>query len=104
MVSQRSLSKAVASALVLLVLVPLACQEEKETIDKYGRALMAGPEKAKVTVDLSKIRPALEVYRIEHEGKYPLRLKDLKLELHYPDEYVYDPRTGKVKSKNYPLL
>lgn len=104
MVGPRILSKTVAVFLVVSVLVPVACQEEKETIDEYGRALMAGPEKAKVTVDLSKIRPALEAYRMDHDGKYPPNLKDLKLELHYPDEYVYNPTTGKVRSKNYPLF
>ncbi len=93
-----------AVLLVASILLPLACREEKETIDKYGRALMAAPEKAKVTADLSKIRPALEVYRMDHDGKYPPTLKDLNLELHYPDEYTYNPRTGKVKSNSYPFL
>ena len=90
--------------LTLSFLFSLACQEEKETIKDYGKTLMTAAERAKVTVDLSKIRLALELYRIQHDGKYPPSLKNLELDLHYPGEYTYDPKTGKVKSKQYPRL
>jgi len=96
--------KALATVLSLWSLLPLACREEKEVIDKYGQAVLSAPEKARVTVDLSKIRAALEVYRIEHDEEYPPSIKDLNLDLYYPHEYTYDPRTGKVQSKQYPLL
>jgi len=96
--------KGLATLLALWFLLPLACREEKEIIDKYGQAVLSTPEKARVTVDLSKIRTALEAYRIEHDEEYPPNIKDLNLDLYYPDEYTYDPRTGKVQSKQYPLL
>lgn len=99
-----ALSKRLVLPLTLSLLFSLACQEEKETIKDYGKTIMTAPERAKVTVDLLKIRPALEIYRIKHDGKYPPSLKELGLDLYYPDEYSYDPRTGKVKSKQYSRL
>lgn len=62
------------------------------------------PERTRVIADLAAIRREIELYRIDHEGAHPPSLKELDLTLHYPDEYKYDPTTGKVSSINYPTL
>jgi hypothetical protein len=81
---------------------PLGCSKAREELEETVEPLMVLPERTKVRVDLLTIRKAVEFYQVDHDGKYPSNLKELKLDLHYPDEYTYDPTKGKVKSKNYP--
>ncbi len=83
---------------------PLGCSKAREELEEAVEPLMKLPEKTRVKVDLINARRSLEFYKVDHEGKYPSSLKELQLDLHYPDEYDYDPTTGKVKSKNYPSM
>jgi hypothetical protein len=81
------------------------CKETKEDLEEYGDAVMTMPDKARVLSDLTRIRRALQLYKLDHEDTYPSSISDLNLEkLYYTDEYDYDSSTGKVRSKTYPTL
>ncbi|KPJ52664.1 hypothetical protein AMJ39_07265 [candidate division TA06 bacterium DG_24] len=85
----------------------LGCREakqEREMVEEALDIMISMPEKTRVVADLAAIRREIELYRVHHNGSYPSSLKDLPLNLHYPDEYNYDPRTGKVSSTHYPTL
>jgi hypothetical protein len=81
---------------------PLGCSKAREELEEAVEPVMVLPERTKVKVDLLALRKAVQFYHVDHDGNYPSNLKELKLDLHYPDEYTYDSTTGKVKSKNYP--
>jgi len=97
--------------IVLLLVMAFAlpflhgCKETKEDLQEYSDAVMTMPEKARVLSDLTRIRHALELYKVHHEDAYPSSIAELNLEkLYYEDEYEYDSSTGKVHSKTYPTL
>jgi hypothetical protein len=94
-------------AIVALLVLPAftGCKEAKEDMEEYNNAVMTLPDRARVISDLTRIRSALELYKIDSEGRYPDSISELNLEkLYYPDEYEYDSSTGKVRSKEYPTL
>ncbi|MFQ5905015.1 MAG: hypothetical protein ACE5JA_00415 [bacterium] len=93
--------------LIALLLGPVlaGCREAKEDLEEYGHTVMTMPDRARVLSDLTRIRQALEFYKVEHDGKHPDSISELSLEgLYYTDEYEYDSSTGKVRSKSYPTL
>ena len=91
-------------SLLLLNGIPMGCSKAREELEETVEPVMVIPERTKVKVDLISIRQAIEFYKIDHEGNPPQSLKELKLTLYYPDEYEYNPGSGKVKSKNYPSM
>ena len=82
----------------------LGCSKAREELEETIEPVMKLPSKTRVKVDLMNIRRALDFYKVDREGKYPNSLKELQLDLHYPDEYKYNSTTGKVKSKIYPNM
>jgi len=93
--------------LILLILsIPLlhSCKREKEELTTTAVKVLKSPERVKVINDLHLLRTAIQTYRIEHNGENPPSLKSLNVKLYYPDEYIYDRETGKVRSKKYPEL
>lgn len=70
-----------------------------------ARAVTSLPDRARVQVDLSAVRAALQVYRAEHQA-WPRSIDDLSLEgrLSYPADLAYDPATGAVTSRTYPAF
>jgi hypothetical protein len=94
-------------AIVALLVLPAftGCKEAKEDMDEYSNAIMTLPDRAKVISDLTRIRKALELYKIDSDGRYPDSIGELNLDkLYYSDEYEYDSSTGKVHSREYPTL
>jgi hypothetical protein len=99
--------RTIIGLLVLLLVVPalVGCKETKKDLEEYGNTVMSMPEKARVLSDVTRIRRAIEFYKVENEGKYPDSISELNLkDLYYDDEYDYDSSTGKLRSKNYPTL
>src|SRR5262245_11477846 len=64
---------------------------------------LAKPDEARVGLDLAAARSQIRTMR-EERGAYPERLSDLGVRLHFPDDLIYDPATGAVRSKSYPRL
>lgn len=77
--------------------------ETKTVTKEYAKGVAAVPGKAKTVAALTEIRHALNMYRVENE-KYPEKLSDLPLKVINPEQYEYNPETGKIKSKYYPKL
>jgi len=98
---------AIIALLVLLLVVPVfvGCKETKKDLEDYEDAVMHLPDRTRVLSDVTRIRRAIEFYKVENEGKYPDSISDLNLkDLYYDDEYDYDSSTSKVSSKTYPTL
>jgi len=99
---------------VLVFILPMlfinclsACDLAKETSDtaKDGaKDVVQQIDRSKALGDLTTITAALNTYGMQHDGAFPASLEELKLNLYYPDDLVYDPKTGKVHSKTYPNL
>jgi hypothetical protein len=65
---------------------------------------VAMPDAARVRLDLSTVRSALKAAK-GIEGTWPASLGELQLYgLGYPEDLVYDPATGTVRSQAYPGL
>lgn len=99
--------RVVIGLLVLFLVLPVlvGCKETKKDLEEYGSTVMTLPDRTRVLSDLSRIRRAIEFYKIENEGKYPDSISELDLEnLYYDNEYDYDSSRGKVSSKSYPRL
>lgn len=97
----------ITGILVVLLAGPglVGCREAKEDLEEYGETIMTMPDRTRVLSDLTRIRQALELYKVENDGKYPDSISELNLErLYYTDEYEYDSSTGKVTSNSYPTL
>ncbi len=91
---------------LLTILITVFCEQakkEKEEVEKTATTVMTLPARTKVKVDLINIRKAIQFYQAKH-GSWPSSIKELKLDLYYPDEYEYDSTTRTVKSKSYPKL
>lgn len=80
-----------------------AAQETETVVKEYSNAVTKAPSKTKVLTELASIRKAIKMYKVENE-KYPEELSDLPVKIKEPEEYKYNPETGKVKSKFYPNL
>ena len=80
-----------------------AVKEADEIVKDYARGLVKVPKKIRILTEIASLRQAVEVYRIDN-GQYPDKLTDLTIRIDNPDEYIYDPKTGKLKSKHYPNL
>ena len=61
------------------------------------------PDRAKVELDLAAARDSINKWK-QIEGSNPPSLNALELRYHYPSDLEYDPATGTVKSKTYPML
>lgn len=83
--------------LLPLIFISLSCERKVRELPKN---VIKIPERLLVIEDLRNIRMGIERFKIE-EGRLPYSLDELNLKLNYPDEYIYDSKTGIVKSKNY---
>lgn len=86
--------------LLFLLIIFLSCERKTRELPKN---VIKIPERLLVIEDLRNIRMNIERFKIEL-GRLPNSIDELNLKLNYPDEYIYDPRTGNVKSKNYKNL
>lgn len=94
-------------AIILLSTSFFACkpaQEAQDTVKEGLKTTTDQIDKAKVLSDLTQVTGALATYRIQNDGKNPGSIQDLKLELNYPQDLVYDPKEGSVRSKTFPYL
>lgn len=80
-----------------------AAIETKTVVKEYADGLAKVPSKTTAVTELASLRQAINIYKVENE-KYPESLSDLPVKIESPDDYEYDSRTGKVKSKRYPNL
>ncbi len=80
-----------------------AIQEADKIVKDYSKGLVEAPKKTRVITEITTIRKALEIYKIEN-GKYPESLSEVQIKIKEVDEYQYDSESGKVKSKHYPNL
>jgi hypothetical protein len=90
--------------LILAMFQILSCSKGEKTKEKIVRSTaekMELPDKIKVTLDLKRIREGIVNYNTLHEQN-PSTIEDLKIDLYYPDDYIYDSSKGTVKSKSYP--
>lgn len=84
-----------------------SCKLAKDTSDtaKEGAKTMVQQiDRSKALGDLTTATAALNSYGMQNDGAFPASLDELKLDLYYPEDLVYDPKTGKVHSKTYPNL
>ncbi len=98
------MKKVLVFLLMTIILVLFGCSKGEKTEVKMAKSVeekIKLPERLKTIEDISNIRNGIVVYRNTNEVNPP-SLKAMNLELHYPEEYVYDASTGVVKSKNYP--
>lgn len=93
--------------LILLLLTVLgACKPAEEARDitsEAARTAVGQIDRSKVLSDLTSITAAMGGYYLQNNA-YPAKLEDLKLKLYHPEDIIYDPKTGKVRSKTFPDL
>ena len=95
------------SVMILLSSTLFACkpaQEAQDTVKNGLKATTDQIDKAKVLSDLTLVTGAMISYQMQNDGKNPASIKDLKLDLNYPQDLEYDPKTGQVRSKTFPDL
>ncbi len=100
-------------AVMLAMVAALAgCPSQKSTPEAKPRTtpIAAGspldtdkPDRARVELDLAVARSAILQHR-QIEGSNPKSLDETGVQLHFPDDIVYDAATGTVKSRTYPML
>jgi hypothetical protein len=95
------------SVILLLSSTLSACkpaQEAQDTVKEGLKVTTDQIDKAKILSDLTLITGAMLTYQMQNEGKNPASIKELKLDLNYPQDLDYDPKTGQVRSKTFPDL
>ena len=103
---------------LLTILITVSCEQakkEKEEVEKTATTVMTLPARTKVKVDLINIRKAIQFYQAKH-GNWPSSIKELKLDLYYPDDDWFlrhdwqkkprkkDYRDQYISDGNHPLL
>jgi len=78
-------------------------EEANETIKEGTKTVVTQPDRARVLSDVAIIRQTIEAYHATNNS-YPQDLKSLNLALNFPDDFIYDPATGKVQNKTFPNL
>ena len=79
------------------------CRNESETLKKGASDTVKQIDRSKALSDLTQVTGVLHSYYAEHQS-YPSSIKELKLNLYYPNDLDYEPATGKIRSKTYPDL
>lgn len=78
-------------------------KDSQDTVKEGANTTIQQIDRARVLSDLTSITAALQSYRLQYE-KYPASLDELKLQLNHPEDLVYDPEKGQVRSKTFPDL
>lgn len=92
-----------ALSLGLFLCVGTACYQTAKDAKEGAGQTVGQVDRAKALSDLTLVTEALMTYYTQNQ-KYPKSLKELKLDLYYPEDISYDPETGKTRSKTYPDL
>ncbi|RMG17153.1 MAG: hypothetical protein D6729_09555 [Deltaproteobacteria bacterium] len=94
------------AAALLLGLGLAACDASERRVNEVAERVATAVPRAGVHAELTLIRGQIQTYRRLHGGQNPPSLQAMETlpHLKYPDEYVYDPSTGTVKSKSFPEL
>ncbi len=94
----------------IYILLSLGCKKAKDSVvetktitKEYTKGIAKVPSKTRVLTELASLRQAIKMYQVEKE-KYPETLSDLPVKIKDINDYNYDSRTGKVKSRYYPEM
>jgi hypothetical protein len=94
---------------VVLCFAIFACSKPKETAPVEAKApVQPGtpmhldkPDEARVALDLAAARAAIQ-QKTQVDGAAPKSIADFGVRLNFPNDLIYDPATGEVKSRTYP--
>lgn len=88
---------------LLMTSLVVGCDQSQQTVKDGTSTAIGQIDRSKVLSDLTLVTSTLQEYHLQNQ-KNPESLEELKLELYFPEDLVYDAKTGTVRSKTFPNL
>lgn len=87
-----------------LALAAGGCKSSDRIINKAAKAVTTTAPRTGEAYEIRLIRGQIALYEHMHNEKPPPSLKAMSTlpRLKYGSDYVYDPSTGKIRSRTYP--